>query len=95
MQTKKFSQIDRILAHGGQGSWTEKSKRLARYQGAATPEIALIAGGGLNLSVMEMIHSALPVTEFHFGTAARVDGKGSRLCVSRLASLIHQQSIDS
>jgi copper homeostasis protein len=85
-ELKKFPQIDRILSHGGTGSWTEKIERLAQYQEAALPEVTVIAGGGLDLEVMKLIQTGTSINEFHFGSAARVDGKVSKACVAKLVA---------
>jgi len=83
-----FPQVDRLLAHGGNGTWTEKMRRLVQYQDAASPEITVIAGGGLDLSVVKMIRTNTSISEFHVGSAARVDGRVSRACVAELARLV-------
>jgi copper homeostasis protein len=77
-EIKKHKQIDRILSHGGDGDWTEKVQRLARYQMEARPEIEIIAGGGLKAEIIERIAATTAISEFHVGRAARaanrVDG---------------------
>jgi len=83
-ELKEFSQIDRLLAHGGNGTWLEKILRLEQYRNAALPEITVIAGGGLDSSVITMIQSNTSITEFHVGSAARADGKVSQALVAKL-----------
>lgn len=68
---KKLTQIDRILAHGGEGVWAEKISRLGDYESAAQPEIKILAGGGIDLQVISMIRAKTLVREFHVGRAAR------------------------
>jgi copper homeostasis protein len=83
-ELKKFSQIDRILAHGGEGSWPEKIGRLAEYQKIAAPEICILVGGGLDRSIIEMLSEKGCFNEFHVGLAAREDGKVKSLRVAEL-----------
>ena len=85
-QLKKFPQIDRILAHGGQGDWSEKIERLIRYQSLAAPAIQILVGGGLNASVIKSIRRT-DLNEFHVGSAAREHGHTSR---SRVAELVNE-----
>ena len=87
-ELQTFPQVDRLLAHGGEGTWTEKMGRLVQYQDVAFPEITVIAGGGLDLSVVRLIKTNTSISEFHVGSAARVDGRVSRACVAELARLI-------
>ena len=70
-ELKKLGQVDRILAHGGSGDWIEKGERLADYCRAAGPEIAILAGGGLNLASIESLLKTTPIREFHIGRAVR------------------------
>jgi copper homeostasis protein len=88
-EMKAFPQVDRLLSHGGNGTWTEKTGRLGQYQDVAFPEITVIAGGGLDLSAVSMIKTNTSISEFHVGNAARVDGRVSRACVAELANLVH------
>ena len=83
-ELKELSQIDRLLAHGGNGTWPEKISRLEQYRNAALPEITVIAGGGLDSSVITVIQSNTSITEFHVGSAARVDEKVNQAKVASL-----------
>lgn len=85
---KALPQIDRILAHGGGGSWDEKAVRLASYADAARPEIQILAGGGLDVAVIARLRAATSITEFHIGTAARSDGKVDRSRVARIVDAL-------
>jgi copper homeostasis protein len=71
---KRYPQIDGILTSGGQHkSWMEKARTLAELQQAAQPEIAILAGGGLDLQSIEALASAaLPIRAFHLGRAVRL-----------------------
>lgn len=68
---KTCGQIDHILTHGGPGGWPEKIARLKRYAQAASPEIEILAGGGMNVHVIESIAATSSIREFHAGRAAR------------------------
>ena len=68
---KKLVQIDRILAHGGEGIWAEKISRLNEYATAVQPEIKILAGGGIDLQIISMIRATTSIKEFHVGRAAR------------------------
>jgi copper homeostasis protein len=74
-EIKKIRQIDRILAHGGDGDWTQKSARLADYQQVAEPEITILAGGGLDVRAVELLSETTRLHEFHIGRAARVPAR--------------------
>ena len=71
---KKIKQVDRILTHGGVGSWRDKIKQLVRYQEQSLPEIKIIAGGGLDADKIASLGSLTAINEFHVGRAARADG---------------------
>ncbi|MGI9069386.1 MAG: copper homeostasis protein CutC [Pyrinomonadaceae bacterium] len=71
-EIKKLKQVDRILTSGGGGEWPEKIARLGRYQEEASPEIEIIAGGGLASSTIRRISATTGIREFHVGRAARV-----------------------
>jgi len=69
---KKVEQIDRILTGGGKGNWMRRIERLTGIEQAARPEITLLAGGGVDASVIRWICEATGIREFHVGRAARV-----------------------
>ncbi len=71
---KTLAQIDRILAHGGQGDWAEKISRLEDYASATEPEIKILAGGGVDTQIISMIRAKTRITEFHVGRGARENG---------------------
>lgn len=88
---KKMAQIDRILAHGGKGVWAEKISCLADYASVARPEIEILAGGGVDLPIISIIRAKTPITEFHVGRAARIDGKVERSQVAMLATALTEK----
>jgi copper homeostasis protein len=73
-QLKKIKQVDRILTHGGTGSWSARIENLLRYQQQASTEIQIIVGGGLDSDKIARISNTTGIIEFHVGRAARVNG---------------------
>jgi copper homeostasis protein len=69
---KRYPQIDAILTSGGQTDWSENLRLLADWQQAATPEIAILAGGGLDLHTIEALQKATRIQAFHLGRAVRI-----------------------
>jgi copper homeostasis protein len=90
---KKCRGIDRILTSGGKGSWEDNAGRLTCYSKHASPEITIMAGGGLNRSAIQLLLMHTPIREFHVGRAVRklqhVDGTVQSDCVAGLARMIH------
>jgi copper homeostasis protein len=90
---KTLPSIDRILSHGGPGSWQEKAARLAQYSAAAAPQIQILAGGGLTEDAITLLRRLTPLTEFHAGRAARAtpdpNAPVSESRVARLVSLLN------
>ncbi|MGH9620996.1 MAG: copper homeostasis protein CutC [Bryobacteraceae bacterium] len=72
LKLKEVPQIDRILTHGGSGSWPARIRRLGEYQSQAQPEIQILAGGGLNLERVHSIRRQTQIREFHVGSAVRM-----------------------
>ena len=68
---KTLPQIDRILTHGGRGSWDERIRCLDEYRRLAQPEIEVLAGGGLTLERVTSIREKTQIREFHVGTGVR------------------------
>lgn len=74
---KTLPPVDRILTFGGPGSWEEKCVRLREYQAAASPEIVVLAGGGIDGEVLDILTSQTGLLEFHAGRAVRVPSENS------------------
>jgi len=87
---KGLAQIDRILAHGGQGFWAEKISRLEDYANAAQSEIKILAGGGIDSQVISMIRAKTSIREFHVGSATRANGKVEMSRVTTLARALRE-----
>lgn len=91
-ELKKLVQVDRILSHGGSGTFDERRSRLNAYAEFAPPEIKIIAGGGIDRDAIELLKRTTPIREFHVGRAAReqfqVAGAVNAELVSTLRSLL-------
>lgn len=87
---KAFRQIDRILSHGGNGSWAEKLSRLEAYAQAGLPEIKILAGGGVDAEAIELLKKKTSVREFHAGSAARRLGKVDKSRVEALVRALRE-----
>jgi copper homeostasis protein len=70
-ELKKLPQVDRILSSGGSGQLEGRRKRLAAYARGASPEITIIAGGGIDTEAIALLKSTTTIREFHVGRAAR------------------------
>lgn len=96
-ELKTLAQIDRILTHGGDGSWRERIRRLDAYQRKAHPEIHILAGGGLSLERVNSICEFTQVREFHLGRAVRAPGnpfgKVVDAKVKHFTALLRQNSV--
>jgi len=82
---KSLKQIVRVLSHGGIGTRAERAARLGEYAEAAMPEIRILAGGGIDLNMIEMLRRTTRIREFHVGRAARFEGKVDAELVAALA----------
>lgn len=69
---KKLKQVDRILTSGGPGRWSNKLAKLSTYVEQASPQIEILAGGGMDEQSIRTIRRATKIREFHVGRAARV-----------------------
>jgi copper homeostasis protein len=85
---KNLPQVDKILAHGGSSHWGEKAAQLEEYARAASPEIEILAGGGVDPHVAAMLVLDTSIREFHAGKAARENGAVSAARVAMLAEAI-------
>jgi copper homeostasis protein len=68
---KTLGGVDRILTSGGTGSWEQRIATMREYAAVAAPEIAVLAGGGLDAEIAVQIATQSSVREFHFGRAVR------------------------
>ena len=70
-ELKRLHQVDRILSSGGFGQLEERRERLDAYAHGASPEITIIAGGGIDTEAITLLKSTTSIREFHVGRAAR------------------------
>ena len=89
---RDLPQIDRILTSGGAGEWGEKMRRLETWRAAASPEITILAGGGLDLDRMLWLTRETELTEFHVGTAVRQNGVVRADLVARMKAALANRS---
>ena len=68
---KQLPQIDRVLSHGGTDALESRILRLTQYDEAASSELTILAGGGLDGDAISRIAHETPIREFHIGRAAR------------------------
>lgn len=85
---KRLNQVDRILASGGPGEWPEKIERLIRYQQEASPEIQILAGGGMEQRSIRMLCEATDIREFHVGRAAREPSTATGMVSTKLVQAL-------
>ncbi len=87
-QIKTIPQVDRILSSGGVGDLSARAQRLSRYEQRASPEIVILAGGGVDADAILEIGRTTRIREFHVGRAARhlfqTDGAVEASLVGRL-----------
>ena len=65
-----WPQIDRVLTSAGPGNWEQKASRIKAWSHAASP-VALLAGGGVDVSAIRMLARS-GAREAHVGRAARM-----------------------
>lgn len=68
---KGLRSVDRILMSGLPGEWPERVERLEACRQAASPQITILAGGGMTLEHLRALRRSTGLTEFHVGSAAR------------------------
>src|SRR5689334_1914172 len=77
-QLKPYRQIDRILTSGTGTTLAQRIAQLGACERAARPEIAILAGGGMDAATVKAIRRQTPIHEFHIGRGVRqpatVDG---------------------
>lgn len=84
---KTLPQIDRVLSHGGKSGQIERCGNLANYSKTARPNIEILAGGRIDLEMIELLKRKTSIREFHFGRAAR---DGSYVSAEKVAELVRQ-----
>ena len=67
----ELAYIDRILTSGGEGTAAVRGKRLRLYQERAGTRLTIIAGGGVDVEMLNAIVQTGIVREVHVGRAAR------------------------
>jgi len=86
-----ISRIDGILTSGGEGPAEARCAALREYAARAAPEVAIIAGGGVDLEAFRLLVQERSVTHIHVGRAARdgqnPEGPVSAASVRRLRDL--------
>lgn len=87
-QLRRLPQLDRVLSSGGTDELQLRIQRLDEYQKAASPELTIIAGGGVDGAAIVDIGRQTSIREFHVGRAARaqfrVEGRVQSSLVSGL-----------
>lgn len=93
-ELKRLPQIDRVLSSGGTDELQLRIQRLDEYQKAASPELAIIAGGGVDGEAIVKIGRETAIREFHVGRAARapfrVEGRVQSSLVSDLIKKLEE-----
>jgi copper homeostasis protein len=70
---RRLPQIDRLLSSGGTDELQLRIQRLDEYQKVASPELTIIAGGGVDGDAIVKIRRETAIREFHVGRAARAE----------------------
>ena len=76
-QARALPQIDRILTSGGEGTIRDRCQRLRDNAEAASRDITILAGGGVDEEVLRALIRDGCIHEVHVGRAARADGRRS------------------
>jgi copper homeostasis protein len=80
--------IDRVLAHGGRGTWEEKLDRLEALQAAAGSRVTILVGGGVTEDAVRLIAARPSLREVHVGRIVREPAApDGRVIASRVAML--------
>lgn len=74
-QLRRLPQIDRVLSSGGRDELQLRIQRLDEYQKASSPQLTIIAGGGVDADAILKIGRKTAIREFHVGRAARAEFK--------------------
>jgi copper homeostasis protein len=90
-QLKQFPAVDCILTSGGKGNQVQKIENYRLCLEAASPEIMILAGGGMTDEMMDILQKQAGIQDFHFGTFVRepkeIDGKVSEERVRKIVQL--------
>ncbi len=93
-ELRRLPQIDRVLSNGGTDELQLRIQRLDEYQKAASPELTIIAGGGVDGEAIVKIRRETTIREFHVGRAARarfrVEGRVQSSLVSSLIKKLEE-----
>ncbi len=68
---KQFPAVDCILTSGGKGNQEQKIENFRLCLQAASPEIMILAGGGMTDEMMKILAEEVGIQDFHFGTFVR------------------------
>lgn len=68
---KQFPAVDCILTSGGKGHQEQKIENFRLCLENASPEIMILAGGGMTDEMMEILQKQAGIQDFHFGTFVR------------------------
>ena len=93
-EIKRLPQVDRVLSSGGADDLKSRVRRLGEYERAATPELRILAGGGIDSEAIAEIGRVTGIREFHVGRAARahfqVEGEVQASLVSSLVAKLRE-----
>lgn len=88
---KQLPQVDRVLSSGGKEDLESRVRRLGEYERAAAPELAILAGGGVNGDAILKIGRETRIREFHVGRAARAEfAVGGAVQASMVSDLVEK-----
>jgi copper homeostasis protein len=91
---KTLPQVDRVLSSAGADDLKFRVQRLSQYSKAASPELTILAGGGIDGDALLKIGRETNIREFHVGRAARsgfhVEGDVQASLVSELVKKFSQ-----
>jgi len=87
-EIKRIGQVDRILSHGGTGTVWERIGNLTLYAETAKPEIRILAGGRIDLEMINLLRQNTKIREFHIGSAVRENGHVSANRVEMFAKAV-------
>lgn len=89
-QLKNLPQFDTLLTNGATRSngdptdWPTRIAHLNDFANAASPQLHILAGGGVNADIIRLIRSTTNIDQFHCGRPARENGQVSARRVKEL-----------